>query len=97
MGANHKPKFKTSRRQVAFAVHRFLVMLDQRMNEKPDDSDDRYFRMPDDRHFDELVAQLQKLRKDGGSIHAVDLPMKEMLLESAVAVRSLMGMRRAGR
>jgi len=54
-----KPQFQTSRDLVAHAAHRFLVMLEQRLNgeKRPDDAS--YFRMPDGRDCDELVAQLQ--------------------------------------
>jgi len=78
-----EPQFQTSRDLVAHAAHRFLVMLDQRLNGEKRTDDASYFRMPDGRHFDELVAQLQGMEEPS--------EMGDMLLESLEAVRSLMG------
>lgn len=89
-----KPQFSTSRRLVAYAVHRFLVMLDERMHGEKQSDDASYFRMPDGRHFDELVVQLQKLvLEDSNILHvqAAGLLEGDQLLESLEAVRSLMG------
>ena len=83
-----KPQFQTSRDLVAHAAHRFLVMLDQRLNGEKRTDDASYFRMPDGRHFDELVAQLQGMEEPS--------EMCDMFGESMEVVRDLMGEGEAG-